>query len=285
MGYKGLTVLQHLSKNNLIQSIELIKSSRDNNLQEDFYEDIADLSKSLGLKFFDINDICSIQTEFTLAVSWRWMINSFNNKLIVFHDSILPKYRGFAPLVSSLIKGEKYIGVSVFWATEKFDEGDIIAQKVQEVTYPIKIIDAIMQISELYGNLACEVVNAINNNTKLPINKQDTAKATYSLWLDHEDYRIDWNNDSHYIKRFIDSVGYPYLSAFTTVADDKIRVIDSEIVEDIAIENRKPGKVLRIENGEPVVVCGNGLIKIKKAIFEETKKTFLPLKILRTRFY
>ena len=72
-----------------------------------------------------------------MAVSWRWMIKHPKNKLIVFHDSILPKYRGFAPLVNMLINGEKEIGVSAIFGADEYDS-EIISEKTT-ISYPIKI--------------------------------------------------------------------------------------------------------------------------------------------------
>jgi methionyl-tRNA formyltransferase len=58
------------------------------------------------------NEICS---DFNIAISWRWMLKVSN--LIVIHDSLLPKYRGFSPLVNMLINGEDTLGVTVLFAT------------------------------------------------------------------------------------------------------------------------------------------------------------------------
>ena len=56
------------------------------------------------------------------------------SKLIVFHDSVLPKLRGFNPLVTSLINGYEEIGVTVLYGTEDFDRGEIILQKKVNIT-------------------------------------------------------------------------------------------------------------------------------------------------------
>jgi methionyl-tRNA formyltransferase len=285
MGYKGLKVIEYLSNYNLTNAISYIKCAHDKEIHEDFYFEIENLSKKQKIPFFDIKEEYNQRTEYIIAVSWRRMIDSSNSKLIVFHDSLLPKYRGFAPLVNSLINGEKYIGVSAFWATELVDSGDIISQKKIEVKYPIKIFDAIKQVADLYGILICEILNRINNDDELPGFKQDENNSTYSLWLDSEDYEIDWLKDSLYLNRFIDAVGYPYLGALTHLNGKKLRILEAEIEKDIIIENRKPGKVFSIENGEPIVVCGKGMLKIKKTVFEETKQSALPLRSLRSRFH
>ena len=69
-----------------------------------------------------------------------------NNTLIVIHDSILPTYRGYLPLVSQLIDGQKEIGVTAILANENFDEGDIVHISKTKINYPITINDAIIWI-------------------------------------------------------------------------------------------------------------------------------------------
>ena len=89
--------------------------------------------------------------DYQLAIGWRWLISGTEN-LIVLHDSLLPKYRGFAPLVNSLINGEQEIGVTAIWAGPEFDAGEIIFQEKAGICYPIKIQEAIEIVSGLYRN-------------------------------------------------------------------------------------------------------------------------------------
>ena len=114
--------------------------------------------------------------------------------------------------------------------------------------------------------------------------QQDESEATYSLWLDESDYQIDWNWDSSHIRRFIDATGYPYKGAFTYISGSKVRVFTAEEEDDVEIENRIPGKVIFCRNGEPTIVCGTGLLKLKNAVFEDTMEDVLPLHKFRTRF-
>ena len=84
--------------------------------------------------------------DFSIAVAWKWLIKQ-KDILIVLHDSLLPKYRGYLPLVSQLINGEKEIGVTSFFANDKYDEGDIIYSSKIDIKYPITIEQAINQIN------------------------------------------------------------------------------------------------------------------------------------------
>lgn len=102
--------------------------------------------------------------------------------------------------------------------------------------------------------------------------------------MDKEDYKIDWAKDAEYIKRVIDSVGYPYLGAYTYVENQKVGVLDAKVLPDVKIENRTSGKIIFIAENLPVVVCGSGLLKLKNVIDDLTKNSILPLKKFRLRF-
>ena len=284
MTQKGYEVLKTFIEKIGRQHIDCVIGSKDPNVINDYYKEISNLCNSNEIIFYDMKDDYILNSNYSFAISWRWLINNLENPLIILHDSILPKYRGFAPLVTALIKGENKIGVSAFFASEDFDRGDIIDQKVIEVNYPIKITTAIKEMSNCYSDLVLEISRKIINGKKLKSYKQDESKASYSLWLDEEDYKIDWSKDAEFIKRFIDSVGYPYMGASSIVNRKKVRILDAEVEKEVTIENRTAGKVLSIKNGYPIVVCGKKLLKITNIIDDKTKDNILPLKKFRTRF-
>ena len=281
MSKKGLSVLSGLINSGLKNKVICVISSRDNSIKEDYYDEISTQCKQNNILFYDKKENFKLKNKYFIAVSWRWIIRLKNDqKLIVLHDSILPKYRGFSPLVNSLINKEKKIGVTALFATKKYDEGEIIKQKYIKINYPIKIIEAINLISKLYSEITIELIKNISNIKSI---KQNNNLASYSLWLDDEDYFIDWHNDAEYISRFIDSVGYPYLGAKTKINSQCFTITKAELFEDLKIENRHVGKVLFMREGFPVVVCGKGLLKIIE-IYDNNQKSILPLKKFRTRF-
>ena len=63
-----------------------------------------------------------------------------------------------------------------------------------------------------------------------------------------------------------------------------VRILEAEIVKDVVIENRTPGKVIFIENSQPIVVCGQGLLKIQKLMDDKENKSLIPLSKFRSRF-
>lgn len=286
MGEKGLRVLEGLVQNNFTPLIEAVVVGRDKKVLDDYADAIIDLGQQNKVDVYERWQAILPVTGYAMAIAWRWIIDcdKESTRLITFHDSILPEYRGFAPLVNQLINGEKELGVTAFFAAEEFDRGAVIAISKISITYPIKIREAITKISGCYCELALSIFNKIADSQKLSANPQDESRATYSLWRDETDYRIDWNRSAAYIQRFIHAVGFPYLGASSMIGSRKIRVMEAALADDVKIINRDVGKVLFMKDGRPTVVCGSGLIQITEAHFDDDGTSVLPLSRFRIRF-
>lgn len=227
---------------------------------------------------FEIFDLC-------FCIGWRWMVQNVpSHKLIIFHDSLLPKYRGFAPLVNALLNREEKVGVSAILGAKEYDKGNILIQCEMEVTYPTYINIEISRISLLYANLALDLIKKISKSEfDMKGNPQEEIKASYSLWLDDEDYRINWSENAENILHFINCVGHPYKGASSILKGELIRIFKGSILSDLSIVNRTPGKVIFIEKGFPVIVCGKGLLLVTD-VRNNIGDSILPLKNFRSRF-
>ena len=285
MTFKGLHVLNSIIENSNKHYVDKVIIGIDKEVVNDYSSDIELLCKQNRVKYCFKNEEYSLNSDFGIAVSWRWLIKADTMKLIVLHDSILPKYRGFAPLVNMLINGEKEIGVTALFASKQYDRGEIILQKTTPVNYPLKIEFAIQMISNLYNDIIQEIFLNFSKCSQLNSYAQDESIASYSLWRDESDYFINWDYSSKKIKRFINAVGFPYSGAKTNISDNIVIVIaDGELYEDIQIMNRDVGKIIFYDNKNPVVVCGTGLFKITEGYYEETGESIFPLKNFRIRF-
>lgn len=286
LGRKGLLVLKHIVRHYGSDIISFVTVGKDSSVPCDYSLDIHECCAKHGIVIYNRCDNITVDYDYSFAISWKWMIYP-HDKLIILHDSILPKYRGFAPLVSSLINGEKIIGVSALFASKEYDRGDIICQDSIEINYPIKIVDAIELISKCYVTCIDISINRLENDTFTIANKQKENLATYSLWRDQSDYIIDWTQSASYIKRFVDAVGFPYEGAKTRVDSKTYIINDVESFQDVTIESRlnHVGKVIFVEYDCPVVVCGSGLLRITDAFDHSTKQSILPFLKFRTRFY
>ena len=94
---------------------------------------------------------------------------------------------------------------------------------------------------------------------------QNHKSATYSLWRDEKDFDIDWSKPSEVVLRHIHASSYPYVGARSVLNGEEVRVFDGKVSkENPRIINRTPGKIWKITNGVPVVICGSGLIELTK---------------------
>ena len=282
---KGAGVFKALLRTFGTSAIAYVVTAQDSAVLEDGSSKILQLASEFGVPAYIKPEYPKDEEECVkIAASWKWKIQvEPNRSLIVFHDSLLPRYRGFNPLVSAIINAEKEIGVTAFIATDETDKGPIVAQKAIRIKYPITISQAIQAIVPCYELLAVEVGKKIFSNNLSGV-CQNEKKATFSLWRDDMDYQIDWKGSAAQIKRFIDAVGYPYKGALCYIGSKRCRVLECEEMGDIQIENRTSGKIIFVQNGMPVVVCGKGLLKIKSLFCSETSENLLPLLKLKTRF-
>jgi methionyl-tRNA formyltransferase len=284
MTAKGEAVLKRFIAEFGSDTVGFVVTARDKRNAVDCADSIREIASDAGIPVYLRPTVPEEPVCACLSVSWRWLIPfSGDKKVIVFHDSLLPKYRGFAPLVSSLVNGEEKIGVTALLACDEYDRGPIIAQECISISYPITIDEAITLVLRCYENLAVHVGRKILSG-KCETYSQDETAATYSLWRDEDDYFIDWRWDAAKIRRFVDAVGYPYKGAVTILNDKKVRLLDCEETQDVAIVNRTPGKVIFVRDGEPVVVCGSGLLRIRRLVEDASGDNALPLKRFRSRF-
>lgn len=283
---RGLAVLEALLKEFGPAVIAYVVTASDSAVENDFRNDIEELATRSGIPVFD-RISCPMQmpaTRVRFAAGWRWLLREDSREpLVVFHDSLLPRYRGFAPLVSALINGDNEIGVTALLASSEYDTGPILSQVRLSISYPLRISQAIDAVRPLYGKEAVLVFRELQQASWSPI-PQDTSRVTYSLWRDEKDYMIDWTLDATMLRRFVDATGDPYRGASTFANGQKVRVTMATEMPEVSIENRTPGKIIFLDNGRPVVVCGTGLLRIDRMVSDGTKTDLLPWTRFRTRF-
>lgn len=243
---------------------------------------IAKECKERGVPVFTLAHPPEFAGDWSIAAGWRRMLDVPN--LIVIHDSLLPRYRGFSPLITALINGEPTLGATAFLAKEEPDTGPIVVYEEWNQVYPVKIKQVIERMEGAYESIAHTVFERLDEDGTVDCYEQDHSKATYSLFRDEEDYVIDWSRRSHEIERFVDAVGDPFPGAFTTMTGwGGVRVHDVDLQEDWKIEDRVPGKVAYLDSGRPVIACGAGMVRIND-LRAEDGRSLLPMERHKVRF-
>jgi len=287
MNDKGYYVLEKFIDKFGASQIAYIVSYKDQKIIDNSFINIKTLAKKNKINFY-VRKKLPFKLEnksdiLKIAIGWKWIINNTKN-LIILHDSLLPKYRGFAPLVNSLINFEKSAGVTAIKASQNYDQGKIIFKEKIKITYPLKIIELIEKIKPLYFKILSKIYLKRNVLNAFNTIKQVEGKASYSIWLNDKDYFIDWNWTAKKIKRFVDAVGYPYDGSKSVLNHKKIVKINQvKVIKDVKVISRERhiGKIIFFKNKFPVVICGKGLLEIID-LRDDSNKLYTPN--LRSKF-
>jgi len=288
---KGLAVL--LKALEYADSYEFFVSTfEEKHMAVSFHEEIVRVAQEAGIQVLPLpavrqnlyDTILDLGISKILCAGWRYLIGDrvlelLNGRVIVAHDSLLPKLRGFAPLVTAMLIGDTETGVTFLKAGSGVDDGPILWQDRVTIGPTDTIGDLIEKLLPLYQRgTELFLTGKLSNETP-----QDSASATYSIWRDERDYFIDWNWDASYIERFIRALGNPYAGARTRLGGKVVVIQRATVVEDLRFAVRQPGKVWAIDQqGRPVVVCGSGMLRIESGTLDGYP--LLPLSRLRLRF-
>jgi len=202
--------------------------------------------------------------DMIIVVGWYWIINKrllekVPDGIIGIHASLLPKYRGFAPLVWAIINGEKKTGISLFYFDRGIDSGDIVAQK----EFDILENDTIKEILKKTERSVADILK--ENYSKLlsgeaPRTKQNHENAIYCSQRKPEDGRINWNFSNKKIHDFIRAQAPPYPGAFSYIKDKKIIIAKSRLFQSPYFGI--PGFVSQVKSESVIVCCGTNAIEI-----------------------
>lgn len=178
-----------------------------------------------------------------------------------FHYSPLPRYRGNAPLVWQIIRGEPSIGVSFFELTREMDAGRLVAQKTAPLGPDDSIGTALMIADNLVRAMIDEFVPALVNGA-LTLTNQPDEQPSYCGLRTPDDGRIDWRWSAKRIHDFVRAQSLPYPGAYTELADGRRLTVWKT-----ALENRVfmgvPGGVAEIARPDVVVTTAEGAIRLQ----------------------
>ncbi|MFN7933206.1 MAG: formyltransferase family protein [Bryobacteraceae bacterium] len=207
------------------------------------------------------------QPKIVVAENWRTIVPHDVYEAIphfvIFHEALLPKYRGFAPLSWPIINGESLTGVTLFYVSEEVDAGDIIAQR----SIPIDPDDTVNELYDktipVYCDMLAEALPLLDNGGA-PRRPQDHAQATYTCVRTPSDGRIDWTQPTAAIYNLIRALTPPMMpGAWTNLAGDALMIRSASILPVTPdYVGRVPGRVVRILDGPVWVLTGDGVIQL-----------------------
>ena len=202
--------------------------------------------------------LTELQPDIILVVSYgqiipKNLLNIPKNGFLNVHASLLPKWRGAAPIQRSIMNRDEETGISIMKINEKLDEGPVCSQ------YSISVSEKMNsgELSEKLSLIASEKILDILDNIYdgvIEFKDQDHSKATYAKKIQKTEGKIDWNENAEKIIGKINGL-YPYPGAFFSFNGERYKILKAEKSSTIG----KPGDIVS-ENFE--VCCGEGSIKV-----------------------
>lgn len=184
------------------------------------------------------------------------------------HASLLPKYRGAAPMQWAIIDGEKETGITTMYMAKGLDTGDMILKATTPIG-PKETGETLHdRMSVMGGPLIIETLKQIEAGTA-PRTPQDDSLSCYASMLDKELGCIDWNKDAASIERLIRGLN-SWPSAYTFWNGKTLKIWDSEVVEYTGQE--ETGTVIAKDKLSFTVKCGENALKIMEVQLQGKKR-------------
>lgn len=206
-----------------------------------------------------INILRELKPEFAIVVAYGKIIPKEILEIpqygcINLHASLLPKYRGAAPIQWALINGEKTTGVTTMLIDEGLDTGPILLQKEIEIEDDDNAETLSEKLSNIGAQLMIETIEKLRKGLIKPV--PQTGKPSYAPQLKKEDGKINWHSSAKAIFNLIRGT-YPWPCAYCFLKGERIKLIKAQAIEGEA----SPGLIVKAKN-DLVVGTGKGLLKI-----------------------
>lgn len=184
------------------------------------------------------------------------------------HASLLPKYRGAAPIQWAVINGEKYSGVTTMYMAEGIDTGDMIDKTVVELKSDETGGSLFDRLSIEGGKLILETLRKLENGTAIRT-PQDDKLSTYAGKITKELGKIDFARPAVEIERLIRGLN-PWPSAYTTMDGKTLKIWRAEVIKENVVE--KPGTITSASKDGIKVAAGENYLNLKEIQLEGKKR-------------
>ena len=184
------------------------------------------------------------------------------------HASLLPKYRGAAPIQWAVINGDPYTGVSTQRMDEGVDTGDIILEEKVEIRPDETGGSLFDRLAEVGAELCVKTIEAIENGTAV-YTPQDNSKATHTAKIHKELGSIDWTKSAKEIECLIRGLN-PWPSAYTRLDGKTLKIWRANVLPDE--KKAAPGCIIKAEKGSFLVQTGDGVLELLEVQLEGKKR-------------
>lgn len=184
------------------------------------------------------------------------------------HASLLPKYRGAAPIQWAIIAGDKETGVTTMQMDAGMDTGDILLTEKVAIDPKETGGSLFDKLSKVGAELCVETLQAIEDHTVTPV-RQDPEKATYTKMIQKQNGEIDFLKSASEIECLIRAMN-PWPSAYTHLGTKMLKIWDADVVEEDS--DGIYGEIIRVEKDAFYIKTGKGVLKINEVQLEGKKR-------------
>lgn len=212
-------------------------------------DSIVDMLKKIAPEVIVVAAYGQILPESILSIPPYGCIN--------IHASLLPKYRGAAPIEWSIIDGEKTTGVTTMYMEKGLDTGDMIEKTEVDIEDTDTGASLHDKLAAAGAELIVSTLKAVENGTATRT-KQDDEKSCYAKMLSREMGNIDFSRDASYIERLIRGLN-PWPCAYTSLDGKNLKIFKADVVE----KSGNPGEIIEVTRKTFTVACGKDALVIR----------------------
>jgi methionyl-tRNA formyltransferase len=249
--------------------VSLVVTHDDNPSEAIWFGSVAETAAECGIPSLAPKDpntaelaarIAALAPDFLFSFYYRAMLKPLLLRLpprgaLNMHGSLLPRYRGRAPVNWAVLFGERETGATLHYMTESPDAGDIVAQTAVPILPDDTAREVLDKVTVAAEMTLDRVLPALVDGTA-PRQPQDLAGGSYFGGRTPEDGTIDWNRDATTIHNLVRAVAPPYPGAFTTVGGRNARVLRTRVAEPTTSRTLAPA--LEACDGRLLAHCGGG---------------------------
>ena len=179
------------------------------------------------------------------------------------HASLLPRWRGAAPIERAILAGDKETGISIMQMNEGLDTGDVLLEK----KYLISEFETSQTLTDNLSSLGADtIIEALSNLSDLKARPQNNNDASYAKKILKNEAQIDWNQSAETISRIIRAFNPRPIAQTNAKAkqfeNNVLRITEAEVIQDKTIQ--APGTIIEYGKGFCYVATANGVLSLKK---------------------
>ena len=179
------------------------------------------------------------------------------------HASLLPRWRGAAPIERAILAGDKETGISIMQMNEGLDTGNVLLEK----KYLISEFETSQTLTDNLSSLGADtIIEALSNLSDLKARPQNNNDATYAKKILKNEAQIDWNQSAETISRIIRAFNPRPIAQTNAKAkqfeNNVLRITEAEVIQDKTIQ--APGTIIEYGKGFCYVATANGVLSLKK---------------------